>query len=202
MLYILTTKGGARMQAYRYQEIVYLIIPVMLGIEFFKTARDEKKGKEETPVGSYVLDFFGFLFITVVPAMFLFTIWAIEKGTFSFGAETLARFDRYGVMFMFMGAWWQVYLIAALRARRLRNENRSMNLWLPFLVLGIFISFLVLWVSPWGLKWVSVAWFLILTVVLWGLKVKPRTLERVFWLLAIFTFFLENIVFVWLESIV
>ncbi len=190
------------MQAYRYQEIVYLIIPVILGVEFFRTARDEKKGKEETPIGSYVLDFFGFLFITVVPAMFLFTIWAIEKGAFSFGEETLARFDRYGVMFMFMGAWWQVYLIAALRARRLRNQNSSLNLWLPFVGLGIFVSFLVLWVSPWGLKWVSVAWFLILTGLLWGFKVKPKTLERVFWLLAILTFFIENIVFVWLESIV
>ncbi|RMG73291.1 MAG: hypothetical protein D6710_03610 [Nitrospirae bacterium] len=190
------------MQAYRYQEIAYLVVPIMLGYEFFRTARDEKRGKEETPIGSYVLDFFGFLFITLVPALFLFTIWAIEKGKYNFGVETLARFDRYGVMFMFMGAWWQVYIIAALRARRLQRENKPLSLWGPFLGLGIFISLLVLWVSPWGLKWVSVGWFIGLTGLLWALKVKPRTLEKLFWGLAIFTFFLENIVFIWLESIV
>ncbi len=190
------------MQAYRYQELAYLIVPVMLGVEFFITAKDEKKGREETPIGSYILDFFGFIFMTIIPALFIFTIWAIEKGSFPFGEETLARLDRYGVMFMFMGAWWQVYLIAALRARRLRYDNKPIKLWGPFILLGVFISFLVLWVSPWGLKWVSVGWFFVLTAIMLVFKVKPKTLERVFWALAIFTFILENILFVWLESIV
>jgi len=191
------------MEAYRFQELVYLIIPVMVGMEFFMTARAERKGTEETPVGSYVLDFFGFAFTGVLPALFVFTIWAVEGNRFHFSTETLARLDRYAVMFFFMGSWWQVYMIGALRARRLRKTGFSdWYVWLPYLVLGTFISLLVLWVSPWGLMWVSIFWFLFTFGVLKGLKVKPKNVERVFWALCIITFVSENILFVWLDAIV
>ncbi len=191
------------MEAYRYQELVYLIVPVMVGMEFFMTARLEKKDHEETPFGSYVLDFFGFVFAALVPAIFIFTIWAIEGKKFVFGVEALARFDRYAVMFFFMGAWWQVYVLAALRARRLKTLKVSdWYVWLPYTGLGMFISFLVLWVSPWGLKWVSVFWFVATFAGLKLLKVSPKGVERVFWGLAAFTFIGENLLFLWLETVI
>ncbi|HHN66281.1 MAG TPA: hypothetical protein ENK09_13070 [Nitrospirae bacterium] len=190
------------MEAYRYQELVYLVVPVILGVEFFLNAKEEKKGKEDVPLGSYVLDLCGFVFTALVPAVFILTIWAIETKAFPLREETLARFDRYAVMFLFMGAWWQVYMIGALRIRRLRERLCFINMWAPFLGLGVFISLLVLWVSPWGLKWVSIIWFLILTGVFSAIRLKPKTLERVFWVLAGITFLLENILFIWLETVV
>jgi hypothetical protein len=191
------------MESYRYQQLAYLVVPVMLGMEFFITGRFERKSHDDVPVGSYVLDFFGFVFTALIPAIFIFTIWAVDQKKFVFGINTLARFDRYGVMFFFMGAWWQVYMIAALRARRLRSGGISdWYVWIPYVGLGIFISLLVLWVSPWGLMWVSVFWFLMTFGILKVLKVTAKNIERVFWILGLFTFLSENVLFIWLDSIV
>lgn len=191
------------MEAYRYQQLAYLIVPIMLGMEFFMTARFEKKDRDDVPFGSYVLDFFGFVFSALIPAIFIFTIWAIEGKKFIFGEDTLARFDRYAVMFFFLGSWWQVYILAALRARRLRKMSYShWYIWLPYVGLGIFISFLVLWVSPWNLKWVSVFWFVLTFIVIKLLRVSPQTIEKVFWVFAGVTFFVENLLFLWLETVV
>ncbi|RPI38029.1 MAG: hypothetical protein EHM54_01530 [Nitrospiraceae bacterium] len=191
------------MEAYRYQQFAYLVVPILLGIEFFMCARDEKKGKEEIPLGFYVLDFLGFLFMAVVPAVFIFTIWAVETKSFPGQIEPLARLDRYGVMFFFMGGWWQVYLFGALKARRMVNEEKSrMYYWVPFLALGIFISLLVLWVSPWNLKWISVAWFFLIFGSLNGLKARFKTIERTMWVLTGLTFVIENALFIFLESVI
>lgn len=190
------------MEAYRYQEIVYLIVPIMLGMEFFMTARVERKGQNDVPFGSYVLDLFGFVFSALIPAIFIFTIWTLETGKFVLHRDTLARFDRYAVMFFFMGSWWQVYMIAALRARRIRELSVSdWYVWIPYVGLGIFISLLVLWVSPWNLKWVSVFWFLITFGTLKVFHVGPKAIEKVFWVLAAITFFSENLLFIWLETL-
>lgn len=190
------------MEAYRVQQFTYLVVPVMLGLQFFIAAKDEKKCEEETPFGSYVLDFFGFVFIAIFPAFFIFTIWAVEGKKFIFSADTLARFDRYGVMFFFLGAWWQVYIISALRARRLvRKKGQDWYLWAPYLMLGVFISALILWVAPWGLMWLSVAWFIITFGVLKFLGVSHRNIERVFWILALSFFLFENVLFIFLESV-
>ncbi len=191
------------MEVYRYQQFAYLVVPVLLGIEFFMCARDEKKGKEEIPLGFFVLDFFGFLFMAVIPALFIFTIWAVESKSFPQQIMPLARLDRYGVLFFFMGAWWQVYLFGALRARRMANEEKNMfYYWVPFLALGIFISMLVLWVSPWNLKWISVAWFFLIFGSLNVLKARFKIIERTMWVLTGFTFIIENALFIWLESVI
>ena len=191
------------MEVYRYQQFAYLVVPVLLGIEFFMCARDEKKGKEEIPLGFFVLDFFGFLFTAVIPALFIFTIWAVESKSFPQQIMPLARLDRYGVLFFFMGAWWQVYLFGALRARRMANEEKNMfYYWVPFLALGIFISMLVLWVSPWNLKWISVAWFFLIFGSLNVLKARFKIIERTMWVLTGFTFIIENALFIWLESVI
>lgn len=190
------------MEAYRYQELAYLVVPVMLGMEFLMCAKDERKSRAETPLGSYLLEFWGFIFMALIPAIFLFTIWAVETRRFPFQEATLARLDRYGVLFFFMGAWWQVYLFGALRARRMgKRDVDKWYLWVPFLGLGVFISILVLWVSPWNLKWVSVIWFLSLFGILNIIKASPKTIEKTMWVLAAITFIVENILFLWLESI-
>jgi hypothetical protein len=191
------------MEAYRYQQFAYLIVPIMLGMEFFLTARQEKGVKDETPLGVYVLDFLGFIFMAAFPAIFIFTIWAVEAEAFPKQELLLAKLDRYAVLFFFMGAWWQIYMFGALRARRMiSKETKQIYLWGPFLILGTFISFLILWVSPWNLKWISLVWFFLIFGVLTALKARPKTIERMLWVLAIITFLFENLLFVWLDSVV
>jgi hypothetical protein len=75
-------------------------------------------------------------------------------------------------------------------------------LWTPFIAAGIFISLLVLWVSPWNLKWISSGWFLLIFGILAGTKARMKTVERTMWSLAGFTFFVEILIFIWLDSIV
>lgn len=189
------------MEAYRYQQLAYLVLPVMLGMEFFLCAKEEKKGKEDTSLGFYVLDMLGFIFMAVFPALFIFTIWASETKAFPLQGLPIARLDRYAVLFFFMGAWWQVYLFGALRARRMqRRESSRWYLWVPFLFLGVYISFLALWVSPWGLKWVSIAWFLFIFSVL--NFCSNKTIERSMWVLSIITFVVENMMFIWFDSLI
>ncbi len=191
------------MDTYRYQQLAYLIIPVLLGFEFFKSAKEENKGKEETPLGSYVLDLFGFLFMAVIPAVFIFTIWAVESRAFPRHDMMLARLDRYAVLFLFMGSWWQVHMLGALRARRMTAESKNKwHLWGPYLVLGIFISLLILWVSPFNMKWASVIWFLLVFGVFRLSRAKPKTVGRALWILAAGFFIVENIVFIFLETVV
>lgn len=191
------------MSPIRYPELVYLIVPVMLGLEFFISAKSEKEGKEETPLGSYFLDFFGFLFMALIPAIFLFTIWAVETNAFPMQDMTLARLDRYAVLFFFLGSWWQVHMIAALRSRRLKAQDvRKWSVWAVYLFLGIFISFLILWVSPFHLKWASVLWFLMTFGLLKATKARAKTMERIFWVLTIFFFIVENVMFVFMETVV
>ena len=195
------------MEPYRYQEIAYLIVPIILGIEFLLLVTDEKKAGASS-TGIYLLELFGFLFFVLIPALFIFTIGSIEYRLFPFQTEILARFDRYGVMFLFFGAWWQVYIYGAIRIRRMRlryskgegEVDLRSKAWMliPFLCLGYYISLLILWVSPWGLKWVSIVWFSVIGLCL--LKASLRTGERILWSLAGITFFAENVLFIWLEG--
>jgi hypothetical protein len=200
-------------ETYRYQEIAYLLVPIILGIEFFLLARDEKKSGASS-TGIYLLEISGFLSLVLIPALFIFTIGSLEYRLFPLQTESLARFDRYGVMFLFFGAWWQVYIFGAIRIRRARLRDTQVSksieekiklrskawILIPFICLGYYISLLILWVSPWGLKWVSIIWFSVIGLCL--LRSSLRTGERLLWSLAGITFLAENVLFIWLESIV
>ncbi len=94
-------------------------------------------------------------------------------------------------------------MITALRARRLSELNVSdWYVWVPYLGLGTFISLLILWVSPWNLKWVSVFWFLISFAVMKFAGLSSKVIEKAFWVLAVVTFFFMNLLFLWLESLI
>jgi len=185
------------------QLLSYLVVPVVLGHEFFMCARDERLGKEEPPMGSLVLDFFGVVFMGLVPALFIFTLWALNSRFVALQEDTIHRLQRYGVFFMFLGAWWQVYIYGALKGRRVRKRGEPARaLWQPFLLLGVFASIVVAWNFPWHLNMVSAVWFLFLGGILGGLRVKPVNIERIFWTLAVVTFMVENMVFIWFNAIV
>ena len=76
------------------------------------------------------------------------------------------------------------------------------SVWVPYLLLGSFISALILWVAPFNLMWVSVFWFLASFGMLAALKVAPNKVCRVFMTLAVVVFIGENILFIILDAIV
>lgn len=192
------------MEGYRYQQFTYLIIPIMTGVEFFRCARAERKRAGKETARAVTMDAFGYVFAGLVPTLFLFTIFSLEFHKYPLLDQVLHRLDRYGVMFFFLGAWWQVFLITALRARRVAERGGSLFLpvWLPYLVLGLFISALVLWVAPWNLMWVSVFWFMVSSGLLTVLSVSPSKVSKTFLVLAILVLVCENILFIILDAIV
>ena len=94
-------------------------------------------------------------------------------------------------------------MIGALRARRMKKRQAGeWYLWGPYLALGIYISLLILWISPFGMKWASIALFLATFGILRSTKARPNTVERVLWVLCILFFILENIGFMFMETVV
>jgi hypothetical protein len=192
------------MEGYRLQQFAYLVIPVTAGVEFFLTAKAERRKEKKETARAVAMDAFGYFFIALIPALFLFTIFSIEYNRFPLMAQVLHRLDRYGVMFFFLGAWWQIFLITALRARRVAYQGGKCfpKVWCPYLLFGAFISALVLWVAPWNLMWVSFFWF----VASWGvcglIDVAPAKLAKIFMVLAVLVLIGENILFIVFDAIV
>jgi hypothetical protein len=192
------------MEGYRYQQFAYLIVPLTVGVEFFLTSKNEKKLSGKVTTWTVVMEALGYLFTALVPALFLFTIFSLESHRFPIVEHILHRLDRYGVMFFFLGSWWQVFLIASLRARRIGEQEGRMFLkvWFPYLAYGGFISALILWVAPWNLMWVSFFWFIGTFGLFAVLDVSPRKTAKVFLVLAVVVFFIENVFFIVLDAIV
>ena len=192
------------MEGYRYQQFAYLLVPLTAGVEFFVTARAERKKSGKESARAVLMDVFGYVFVALVPALFFFTIISLESHRFPLLEQLLHRFDRYGVMFFFLGAWWQVFLITALRAARAadRGTKPFAMVWMPYLCFGVFISALILWSAPFNLMWFSVFWFLSTFCLLAAIGVSPAKLARLFLVLAVLILIGENILFIILDAIV
>jgi len=196
--------GRYPMEGYRLQQFAYLVIPVTAGVEFFLTAKTERKKEGKESAKAVAMDAFGYVFIALIPALFLFTIFSLEYKQFPQLVQVLHRLDRYGVMFFFLGAWWQIFVITALRARRVANQGGKcfLQVWCPYLLFGAFISALVLWVAPWNLMWVSFFWFVASCGVCGLVNVAPSKLAKIFMILAVLVLIGENILFIILDAIV
>lgn len=192
------------MEGYRFQQFAYLVVPLTLGVELFLTAKSERRKEGKESARAVTMDVLGYIFIALIPALFLFTIFSLEYKRFFLMEPLLHRLDRYGVMFFFLGAWWQVFLITSLRARRAidRGGNCFLPVWLPYLLFGAFISALILWVAPWNLMWVSVFWFLSTCGLFSLVGASPSTISKFLLVVAIATVIGENILFIVLDAII
>lgn len=192
------------MEGYRYQQFAYLIIPLIAGIEFFRCARSVRSRTGRESARAVVMDACGYVFLVLVPALYFFTILGLEYQRFPLLTQMLHRFDRYGVMFLFLGAWWQVFLITGLRARRTADSGGPLfrSVWVPYLALGFFISALILWVAPFNLMWFSIFWFIGSFGVLTASRMSGEKVCKVFFILAGVIFIGENILFIILDAIV
>jgi hypothetical protein len=87
-----------------------------LGLNFF--CADERKGKEEIPLGFYVLDFFGFLFMAVIPALFI-SLYGLETKSFP---EQIVRWQGWTDM-----AFCSFYggLVAGISFWRIEGEKNG-----------------------------------------------------------------------------
>lgn len=192
------------MEGYRLQQFSYLIVPLTAGVEFFLTAKAERRKEGKEIAKAVAMDAFGYVFVALIPAMFLFTIFSLEYKRFPLMEQVLHRIDRYGVMFFFLGAWWQVFIITALRARRAADKAGSCfkQVWCPYLLFGAYISALILWVAPWNLMWVSFFWFVATSGLCGLIGVSASKVSKLFMVLAILVLFAENILFIMLDAIV
>ena len=192
------------MEGYRLQQFSYLVVPVTAGVEFFLTAKAERRKEGKEIAKAVAMDALGYVFIALIPAMFLFTIFSLEYKRFPLMEQVLHRIDRYGVMFFFLGAWWQVFVITALRARRAADKAGScfMQVWCPYLLFGAYISALILWVAPWNLMWVSFFWFVATSGLCGLIGVSAPKVSKLFMVMAIVVLFAENILFIMLDAIV
>lgn len=192
------------MEGYRYQQFAYLIVPFTAGIELFLTARTERKKNGKESAKTVVMDALGYVFLGIIPALFLFTIYNLENHRLLPMAQVLHRLDRYGVMFFFLGSWWQVFLITSLRAMRAasRDTRIFLSVWVPYLAFGAFISALILWVAPWNLMWVSVFWFVSTFCLFAAIGVSPAKLSKIFLVMTILVFAAENFFFIIFDAIV
>ena len=138
------------MESYRYLQFLYLIIPLTVGIEFFLTAQQERRTLSKESAVAIIMDAGGYVFTALIPALFLFTIFSLSLHRLPLPEQFLHRMDRYGVMFFFLGAWWQIFLITGLRARRAASAGKPIFtcVWCPYLALGLFVSALILWTAP------------------------------------------------------
>ena len=192
------------MESYRYLQFLYLIIPLIVGIEFFLTAQQERKTLSKESTVAVIMDLGGYLFAALIPALFLFTIFSLAQHRLQLPEQLLHRLDRYGVMFFFLGSWWQIFLITGLRARRAASAGKPIFscVWCPYLVLGLFVSALILWTAPFGLMWFSVFWFAASYGIMNLFDVSPLKVSKVFLVLAGLTFLGENFFFVILDAII
>ncbi len=192
------------MESYRYQQFLYLIIPLTVGIEFFLTAQQERRTLSKETAVAVMMDVGGYLFTALVPALFLFTIFSLSRHRLPLPEQFLHRMDRYGVMFFFLGSWWQIFLITGLRARRAAAAGKAIFtcVWCPYLALGLFVSALILWTAPFGLMWFSVFWFAASYGILYLFDVSAPKVSKVFFVLAGITFVCENFFFVILDAII
>jgi hypothetical protein len=192
------------MESYRYLQFLYLIIPLTVGVEFFLTAQQERRTLSKESAVAILMDAGGYVFTALVPALFLFTIFSLSQHRLQLPEQLLHRMDRYGVMFFFLGSWWQIFLITGLRARRAASTGKPIFscVWCPYLVLGLYVSALILWTAPFGLMWFSVFWFAASYGVLYLFDVPAVKVSKVFLILAALTFAGENFFFVILDAII
>ena len=192
------------MEEYRYQQFLYLIIPFITGFECFVSANQERKVMGKESAKAIIMDVGGYVFAGLIPALVLFTILCLAQHRLPLLEQVLHRVDRYGVMFFFLGSWWQIFLITGLRARRAATSEKPLFgcVWCPYLALGAFISALVLWSAPFGLMWFSVFWFVASYGVLNLFDVSAAKVSKVFLIIAGLTFFCENIFFAVFDAIV
>ncbi len=192
------------MEGYRYQQLAYLIIPLIAGIEFFRSAESMRANAGKESASAVGMEACGYTFLLLIPAIFLFTIFSLEYQRFPLLVNVLHRLDRYAVMFLFLGSWWQIFLITGLRARRTSNAGGGLllSVWMPYLVLGAYVSALILWVAPFYLMWVSLFWFIASFGLFAAVRMSANKVSKLFLVLAALVFFGENIFFIILDAIV
>ncbi len=178
---------------------IYLVVPFYLGLQLSLLARDERAGEKARSLGSYALDIFGLMFAVGVPALFVVSALAIFKlsGVYP---EFMGAVFQYVLMFFFLGAWWQFFVIMALKAYRDRDRGPNrLNYLLFYAAGGIFISLNAFLGGEWFLKWMSLFFLAVIAPVL---LLPCRKMCRAFVGAAAASLVLQTVGFIFVSSIV
>ncbi len=177
---------------------IYLIVPFYLGLQLSFLAKDERTVNKDHAAGSYALDALGLLSAVGVPVFFIVSTLAIFKlgGRYP---ELMGGIFRYGLLFFFFGAWWQFFVIMALKAYRDRDKKVSkLNYLLFFVAGGVFISLNAFLGGEWFLKWMSLIFLAMVAPVL---LLPCRKMCAAFLLVALLSFMLQTAGFIYVSSL-
>ena len=134
--------------------MVYLAVPFYLGLQFKMAAKAEK---QTFKVNVYTMDLLGVLFSYIIPAFVIIA----SLGVYKYGTQyphVMSIVLRYGLMFLFMGMWWQLFGIMAMKAYRDWTGEAVVNKGkyiLFYAVASVFVSLTAFIGGEWFLKWMS-----------------------------------------------
>jgi len=145
--------------------MVYIAVPFYLGLQFRLAAKTEKQTYK---INICTMDALGILFTVVIP---LFVIIS-SIGVYKFGTEyphLMSIVFRYGLMFLFMGMWWQLFGIMAVKAYRDWTSGAEVNkvkYLLFYAAASVFVSLTAFIGGEWFLKWMSLVFLAVAAPIL------------------------------------
>jgi len=179
--------------------IVYIIIPLYLGLQLMMLAQEERKTNPGSIAGSIALDFMALFFAVGVTAFIIISSLAILKLGSKY-PEFMGGVFRYGLMFLFFGMWWQFLVIMSVKAYRDREKTVGKLKYLAFYAAGsVFVSLLAFIGSEWFLKYMSLA-FLALASPL--LLLPYRRMGLAFLAAAVVAFLAQAVGFIYVSSMI
>jgi len=179
--------------------MVWLVVPFYLGLLISFVASDERKAKKDHAVGSYMLDAVALFFSVGVPAFMLVFSFAVHKVS-GRHTEALAIVFRYVVMFFYLGIWWQLFVIMAIKAYRDRNkEIKRLGYFLFYIIASVFLSLNAFIGGEWFLKWGSLFFFAVASPILF---LSPRNMSKAFLALAVVGLVVQTIGFIYVSAMV
>jgi hypothetical protein len=134
--------------------LVSLAVPFYLGLQFRMAAKVEKKTYK---INICTMDMLGLLFSVVIPVFVIIS----SVGIYKYGTqypELMNIVFRYGLMFLFMGMWWQLFGIMAVKAYRdwtNEVEVKKGRYLLFYAIASVFVSLTAFIGGEWFLKWMS-----------------------------------------------
>ena len=176
--------------------LVYLAVPFYLGLQFRMAAKVEKRTYK---INVCTMDLLGLLFSVVIPAFVVIA----SLGVYKYGTQypqVMSVVFRYGLMFLFMGMWWQLFGIMAVKAYRDWTSEAVVNkgkYLLFYAVASVFVSLTAFIGGEWFLKWMSLI-FLAVAAPITFLPIKWVCVG--FLVAAVVAFLVQTLVLIYVSS--
>jgi hypothetical protein len=178
--------------------LLWLAVPFYLGLQLSFVAQDERKARQGYSVGSYLIDAVALMFAVLLPAFMLIFSLAVFKAA-DRHPEALAIMFRYVVMFFYLGIWWEVFVIMAIKAYRDRGKKiNRVNYAAFYALVAIALSINAFWGGEWFLKWLALFLFALVSPLL---LLPPEKMSKGFLAAAVLGLILQTVGFIYASAL-